>query len=250
MANIVKAEEFKNIIEGVRLLFPHLAEVEDEEIVKAVGVAKRLGLDPIKKEVHFVPFNQGGKKTLQLVVNYLEYVKRAGNLLNGYKTEIGKDSIGIYSKCTIYRKDWDHPFEWITYLDEAKRETKSWKEMPLFMLRKTNIAQAFRMCFPESVADLPYEESEIFTDAITVQPEPVKEEPAKEDKKITDKQRKRLWAIAKQHNVSEAEVKDIIKKYGYESTADITVEDYDSIIAEIEAQAEKEPDWSEYEEQS
>jgi len=60
-------------------------------------------------------------------------------------------------------------------------------------------------------------------------------------KTISDKQRKRLWAIAKEHGVSEEEVKQIIAQYGYESTKEITIENYDKIIEEIELLSEKEP---------
>lgn len=63
----------------------------------------------------------------------------------------------------------------------------------------------------------------------------------KENRVISDKQRKRLWAIAKEHGVSEEEVKEIIARYGYESTKEITIENYDKIIEEIELQSEREP---------
>ena len=63
----------------------------------------------------------------------------------------------------------------------------------------------------------------------------------KENGVISDKQRKRLWAIAKEHGVSEEEIKEIIGRYGYESTKEISWKDYEKIIEEIQAQSEREP---------
>ena len=52
---------------------------------------------------------------------------------------------------------------------------------------------------------------------------------------ISSDQRKRLFAIAKEHNVGEATLRTIVDDYGFESTKDITRADYDAIIACIEA---------------
>lgn len=156
---LVKAEDLKNIVEQVKILFPHLKKVSDAEIIKAIKLSKELGLNPIEREVHFVPYGN----SVQLIVSYLEYIKRAerSGKLDGWKIRYGKDDIGEYAEVIIHRKDWSHPFEWRTYLKEAKRNTPIWKEMPLFMLKKTAIAQAFRICFPEELSHLPYEEAEL-----------------------------------------------------------------------------------------
>jgi len=55
------------------------------------------------------------------------------------------------------------------------------------------------------------------------------------DGKISEKQRKRLFAISKSKGLTEDDVKNLIKGYGYEKTADINWKDYDKIIEEIEA---------------
>ena len=62
-------------------------------------------------------------------------------------------------------------------------------------------------------------------------PEPDK--PAKSNK-ITEKQRKRLFAIAKKNGVSNDELKGVISTYGYEHTDNINREDYDKICKEID----------------
>lgn len=150
-------QEPSNVVELVRVLYPHLKDVKNEEILKGIALAKALGLNPLKKECHFVPYSG----SVQIVVSYTEYIKRAGQKLNGYEVNIGKDEIGTYAECIIYRKDWEYPFKWRVYLNEVKKNTKIWNEQPLFMLKKTAIAQAFRLCFPEETALLPYSQEEM-----------------------------------------------------------------------------------------
>lgn len=159
----VKAEEkainTKDVIAQIRVLFPHLKSVKDEEIAKAIKLAHTLELNPLKKEVHFVPYSN----SVQLIVSYTEYIKRAerSGKLDGWKVSFGTDDIGQFADVVIYRKDWKYPFEWRVYLKEAQQNSPIWKKMPLFMLKKTAIAQAFRLAFPEEVAHLPYEEAEL-----------------------------------------------------------------------------------------
>ncbi|MFZ8787808.1 RecT family recombinase, partial [Thermocrinis sp.] len=155
---IVAKQEQQNLVEMVKVLFPQLQGVSDLEIMKALALAKRLGLDPLKKEAHLVPY--GGR--VQLVISYLEYVRRAekSGKLNGWETKIGKDELGEYAEVVIHRRDWEHPFKWRVYLDEVKRDTPSWRAMPLFMLRKTAIAQGFRLAFPQENQELPEEPEE------------------------------------------------------------------------------------------
>lgn len=56
----------------------------------------------------------------------------------------------------------------------------------------------------------------------------------KGDELISDAQSKRLYAIANAVGIKPEAVKKIANKYGYESTKDILVKDYEKIISEIE----------------
>ena len=154
-----------NTLAQLRLLFPYLKNISDAEIIKAISVAKYLGLNPLKKEVHLVPYGN----TVQLIVGYTEYIKRANRSgkLNGWKVNFGKDEIDEYAEVVIWRKDWEHEFKWKVYLSEAMQNSPTWKKMPRFMLRKVAIAQAFRLAFPDETAHLPYEEAEIIVEDIS-----------------------------------------------------------------------------------
>jgi len=227
MKAIAKQEQ-QNIVELVRVLFPHLQGVSDLEIAKAIALARKLGLDPLRKEVHLVPF----KGSVQLVVSYLEYIKRAerSGKLDGWEVRLGKDELGEYAEVEIFRKDWKHSLKWRAYLNEVKKDTPNWKAMPLFMLRKTAIAQAFRLAFPEETQELPLEEGEI-----------VEYEAVEEVKTISEAQAKRLWIIAKttgeEAGIGKAEVekvvREVLNEYGLESTKEIPTALYDEVIESI-----------------
>lgn len=232
MSELVRQEDFQKKLEQVRMLFPHLKKVSDGEILKAIAVARHLGLDPVKREVHFVPYGH----SVQMIVSYLEYVKRAerSGKLDGWKVDFGKDEIGEYAEITIYRKDWREPFTWKVYMEEAKQNTPTWQKMPRFMLRKVAIAQGFRIAFPEETAQLPYEEAELPVQ----QEEEIKtvEEPEVVEM-VTDKQIKAIYAIAKKKGV---DVKEIIyEKFGVESTKDLTKEQASELIEELQNIEEK-----------
>jgi phage recombination protein Bet len=255
---VVRSTE-NNIVEMVKVLFPHLTSVNDTEIRKAIGLAKHLGLDPTKKECHFIPF----RGSLQVVVSYTEYIKRAERTgrLDGWDVSVGKDDIDIFAEVVIYRKDWNHPLRWKVYLSEAKKDTQNWKNMPIFMLKKTAISQSFRLAFPEETSLLPFEEAEAMADAVNETiPETVKElpkEPAQEPSKeevedeirytITEPQIKRLWAItyatAKQYGLSneaaESVVRSVLSQYNLEHTKDIEKKDYEEIVEKIKAEIEE-----------
>jgi hypothetical protein len=53
-------------------------------------------------------------------------------------------------------------------------------------------------------------------------------------KRITDPQRKRMFAIMHEHQVPTAELINIIKKHGFNQAFEVTVEKYDAIVADIQ----------------
>lgn len=234
-------EELREMVSAVKMLFPHLANVPEAEIVKAIALAKRLGLDPVKREVHFVPY----RGTLQLIVGYAEYIKRAerSGKLNGWNIETGKDDIDIYAEIIIYRKDWEHPFKWRVYLSEVRKDTPSWKSMPVFMLKKVAIAQGFRLAFPEEIAELPYTEDEISTtEATTVEPKHKTEAVENKSNTISEAQANRLKliakAVAKEKEMSDEQmisiVKEVLAEYGIENVESIPKPVYNEIVNKIQ----------------
>jgi len=168
-------------------------DVKDEEILRALSIARAKGLNPLT-DVHFVKMGQ----KVAVVENFVLHIRKAerSGLLKGWKVFVGKDDYGVYAEVQIFRKDWEFPFEWRTYLNEVKKETPIWKQAPIYMLKKTAIAQAFRLCFPVE-EDLAYEERD------SLAQDSVQELEDNQEDVITDKQRKYLWAFAKEKGLTE-----------------------------------------------
>lgn len=213
--NLTKKDNGQTI-KLIRLLNPHLTGVSDEEIIKGLALAQYLGLDPIKKQVHMIPFG----KSIQLVVSYLEYIKRAERTgkLDGWQVVVYEQP-EIHARVTIWRKDWQKPFEWSVYLKEVQKNSQIWREMPLFMLRKVAIAQAFRLCFPEEVGELPYEEAEM-EGVITPQQVVIQQEPQSQPQQPHQSQEQPQalpeaprWDLNRIKEIATEELKQVVKEY-------------------------------------
>jgi len=132
----------------------------DKELFLFMNIAKSYGLNPFKREIHFVKYGQNQGQT---IVGYESFIKRAERTgkLDGWEVELGKDELGDKAIITIYRKDRKNPFKWTVYRTEFDSQQVNWKKMPLFMLRKVAISQGFRLAFPEELGGMPYIPEEI-----------------------------------------------------------------------------------------
>ena len=247
---IVREEDAKQVLAILRTTMPSLSKVDDQTAILAIAYAKHLGLDPLKKEIHLIPYwdKEQGRHVIQPIVAYTEYLKRAeaSGKLDGWEIEFGVDKdLGRYATVTIYRKDRSHPVRWTVYEKEVKKDTRTWKEQPLFMLRKVAISQAFRMAFPAETAHLPYEDAEQWDPEVlkamevenTAQPaEQSSDLPATQGGNqgdyITENQRKRFFAIVKRElGYKDSAIKEILQdRFGIESTAEIPKDKYEEII--------------------
>ena len=132
----------------------------DKELYMFMEICRSYGLNPFKREVHFVKYGTGPGAT---IVGYETYIKRAERtqLLDGWTVELGKDELGQKATITIHRKDQSKPFTWAVYRHEFDEKKANWLKMPLFMLRKVAISQGFRLAFPEELGGMPYSPEEI-----------------------------------------------------------------------------------------
>lgn len=119
-------------------------------------------LNPFKREIYAVSY--GGK--FNIIVGYEVYLKRAERTgkLNGWKCITNENN--TKAKVTIYRKDWQYPFEHEVILSEVKQNSPIWKTMPVFMMKKVCIEQGFRLCFPDEMGGMPYGEEEVSYDTV------------------------------------------------------------------------------------
>lgn len=144
----------------------------DKELYMFMNIAKSYGLNPFKREVHFVKY---GQNPGQVIVGYETYLKRAEatGKLNGWKAWVEGDK----AKIIIHRKDWEHPFEFEIDIKEFDKQQALWKTMRTFMAKKVVTAIGMRLCFPEDLGGMPYTAEEIVV-------EHTQEEPPKQLSKI------------------------------------------------------------------
>jgi len=228
----------------------------DKELFMFMGIAKSYGLNPLKREIHFVKY---GSAPASIIVGYEIYLKRAERTgkLDGWKCWIEGDKAII----EIKRKDQSIPIKWEVDRKEFDKQQSTWKAMPNFMLKKVAIAQGFRLAFPDELGGLPYlaeelpstaklSSEELAKDEIII-PEatgqPPEENPpqanvASQEAKpalISEAQRKRFYAIAKGSGKSDAEIKSFLQaNIGSESTGDIQKGVYEYLCNEVGKAAE------------
>lgn len=128
-----------------------------------MGIAKSYGLNPMKREIHFVKrkHKQADGTWIEVgssIVGYEVYLKRAERTgkLDGWKCWIEKDQMGEKAIIEIKRKDQSMPIRWEVYRKEFDTEKSTWGKMPTFMLKKVAIAQGFRLAFPDDLGGMPY----------------------------------------------------------------------------------------------
>lgn len=142
-----------------------LKKVGKEKTELALKIALTNRLNPLKKEVYFIPFkDQYGNYNIQIITGYEVYLKRAeesGRLEYWNVEVVDQDNKPYKAIITIKRKDWQKEFKHEVYFSEVYQNKQIWAKMPRFMLKKVAIAQGFRLCFPDVLAELPYTSDEI-----------------------------------------------------------------------------------------
>jgi len=139
-------------------------KASDQELFMFMNICKSYGLNPFKREVHFIKYSPQDPGTT--VVGYEMYLKRAEatGLLDGWDVKITGPPGKEIAVITIHRKDRKYPFTWEVHRSEFDKKQSLWNKIPLFLLRKVAISQGFRLAFPEQLGGMPYTPEEISTE--------------------------------------------------------------------------------------
>lgn len=142
-------------------------DASEAEIEAFIRIAEHLGLDPWKREIYFTKY--AGK--FSPTVGYQVCLARAERtrLLDGWQVEVDSDNKPTKAICTIWRKDWKHPFVWetlraevaYTYSKSGRTERALHKAQPVHALKKCCISRAFYVCFPTEFSGMPYIREEL-----------------------------------------------------------------------------------------
>jgi|GEM_PF-845769 len=141
----------------------------DNEKQMFFNMARAFCLDPFKREIHITAYGQGDRRKCTIITGYEVYIKRAERTgkLDGWKVWTEGEGKALKAIVEIYRKDQKYPFSHEVYYSECVQMNKDgypnavWAKQPRFMTKKVAIGQAFRLCFPDDLGGMPYEESEL-----------------------------------------------------------------------------------------
>ena len=143
----------------------NLQKFTEQEKSQFIDICCAFKLNPIKREVYGIKYGNN----FSIVLGYEIYLKRAERTgkLDGYSCEVRKMDNDLVATCTVYRKDWTHPFVHSVLLSEYHQHNKMWNEKPVTMIKKVCIEQSFRLCFPDELGGLPYGEEELPTEQMS-----------------------------------------------------------------------------------
>lgn len=120
----------------------------NEEMLALVAVANEYGLNPFLKELYAFPAKGGGIVPIVSVDGWNKMLIRQPDF-DGIEFEMVEKEDGTPYSCTatIYVKGRSRPMKITEYMDECKRNTDPWNNMPRRMLRNRTLCQASRMAF-------------------------------------------------------------------------------------------------------
>jgi hypothetical protein len=179
MNTLVKKDQnhYQTLVEAF-MKDANLLDVDPMEKKKFMAICVVNKLNPFKWQIYAIPRNKKIKewntekwiKVLTPVINYNVFLERAeeSGKLSWWNILLKKEKWEIvWGKITIYRKDWNHPFEYeadvkdfLVYKSEWVLENPLWNTKTEAMMRKQLIRVWFGLCFPENCASLNVEEIE------------------------------------------------------------------------------------------
>jgi phage recombination protein Bet len=119
-------------------------DVSNEQMMALLVVAEQHGLNPWTKEIYAFPDSRNGIVPVVGVDGWSRIINEHPQF-DGMDFEEADDGSRI--KCTIHRKDREHPTSITEWLAECKRDTQPWKSHPRRMLRHKALIQCARIAF-------------------------------------------------------------------------------------------------------
>lgn len=142
----------------------------DDELALFLYTARHVGLDPLRRQIHFVKRKRYDPETqkyidvgtIQTGIDGYRLISDRTGKLRGIKRGVIRDDKGqlIGAWAEVYRSDWDFParteVSFVEYCqtDKNGNPMAMWKTIPETMIQKVAEVAAHRMAFPDRFANL------------------------------------------------------------------------------------------------
>ena len=184
--NTVKNEVYE------QFLGANFPDIEQKTKIAFLEMARSFNLNPFKREIYLVGYRGKQGDNYNIIVGYEVYISRAmaSGKLDGWQVESKiekttrfnsdtgqfEEISDLVATCTIWRKDFSHPFKksvnfseyaqkTFDYRTKTHRINAMWADKPRTMLEKVATAQAFRLAFPAELGGIGYQAEEIGHDS-------------------------------------------------------------------------------------
>lgn len=141
----------------------------DDELKLFLHQCRRLQLDPIAKQVHFVKYGNSPGTVIIGIDGFRVVAHRSGQL-DGIERGVKHDDKGnlVAGWARVHRKDWKFPAYTEVLLSEYTKPTGNWRTMAATMIQKVAEVAALRMAFPADLSGV-YSHEEMEQAETTVQ---------------------------------------------------------------------------------
>lgn len=110
-------------------------------------LANQYKLNPLTKEIYAFP-SGGGITPIIGIDGWLKIAHSSGKCTGiTHELIMGENNEVIAVKCRVSRLDFDYPTETVEFMSENRRNSPTWKQSPVRMLKHRATAQAIRMAF-------------------------------------------------------------------------------------------------------
>lgn len=152
----------KEIKESALVYLKNQNNLNENEMREFILLCCQYKLNPLKREIYAVKY---GNKSLQVITNYYEYLKRADatGLLEYYNVEIEENnSVPTIGWFIAKRKDQSKELRMKFVFKEWNQAQSLWLSKPFFMFDKCIIANGMRRLFPNELGNMPYVNEELW----------------------------------------------------------------------------------------